>query len=138
MYRQGWDQFIPFAVTILSVLFTNLLYGLVIGLVAGIIFVVKANFHNSIIVTKDGGNYFIKLARDVSFLNKGVLRKRLNEIPENSYVIIDGTSPTYIDHDIIETLEDYKSTALLRNVQVEIKKIGTSPNPYFLKNDNNL
>ena len=133
MVKKGSDQFIPFIITIIAIFFTNLLYGLLIGLVAGIIFVIKADFHNSIVLTRDGKNYLIRLARDVSFLNKAVLRKMLREVEEGSYVIIDGTKPLYIDQDIIEIIEDFRSMAKTRDIEVEIKKTGTSPNPYFLR-----
>ena len=133
MAKKGSDQFIPFIITIIAIFFTNLLYGLLIGLAAGIIFVIKADFHNSIVLTRDGKNYLIRLARDVSFLNKAVLRKMLREVEEGSYVIIDGTKPLYIDHDIIEIIEDFRSMAKTRDIEVEIKKTGTSPNPYFLR-----
>ena len=131
MFQKGRDQFLPFMITIVAIFFTDLLWGIFIGLAVGIIFTIKANFHNSIIKTQDQQNYLIKFVKDVSFLNKGHLRKVLNNIPENAYVIIDGTRPNFIDSDIIETIEDYQQTAKLRNIQVEIKTLPTSANKYF-------
>ena len=131
MLAKGKDQFLPFVITIMATFFTDLLWGIIIGLCAGIIFTIKANFHNSIIKTQDDKSYLIKLVKDVSFLNKGHLKKLLNHIPADAYVIIDGTRPSFIDPDVIETIEDYRQTAKLSNIKVEIKTSPTSANTYF-------
>ena len=133
MYKHGKDRFLPFTITIVAVLFTNLLIGILIGLASGILFTIKANFHNAIILTHDKNNYLLKLAKDVSFLNKGNLHRVLNGIPNGAYVIIDGTKPTFIDADIIEIIEEYQHTARLRDVRVELKNSLSSANEYFMK-----
>lgn len=133
MYQKGWNQFLPFIITILAVLFSDLLTGILIGLGAGIIFTIRSDFHNCIIVTKDKQDYLVKLAKDASFLNKGNLRRALYSIPQDSYVIIDGTRPTFIDADIIETIEEYQQTARMRNITVEIKTSPISANEYFMQ-----
>ena len=131
MYIKGKDQFIPFIITISAIFFTDLLWGILIGLGAGTIFIIKANFQNSIIKTRDQQNNLIKLIKDVSFLNKAYLKEILNRIPKDTYVIIDGTRPSFIDPDVIETIEDYLQTAKLRNIKVELKTSPTSANKYF-------
>ncbi|MCU0383105.1 MAG: SulP family inorganic anion transporter [Cyclobacteriaceae bacterium] len=135
LYKKGFSQFIPFVITILAILFTDLLIGIAIGLVVGLYFVLKTNFHHSVSIIHDKDQYLIRLNRDVSFLNKSVLRKTLEEIPEGASLIIDGGHSQFIDEDIIETLQNFIASAPTKNIDVEIKKMYSAPNPFFRKSD---
>ena len=130
-YKKGYDQLVPFVITILAILFSNLLVGIIIGIVVGLFFVLRTNFHKAVFTVHDNGNYLIRLTKDVSFLNKAVLRKTLESIPDNSYVIIDGSRSTFIDNDIVETLEDFVSTSENRNIKVELKQSIAAAHPLF-------
>jgi len=133
LYAKGNDQFIPFVVTILAILFTDLLVGISIGIATGIFFVLKTNLHQSITVIKeDSETYIFNLEKDVSFLNKAYLRKRLKNIPSGSKVIIDESDSIWIDQDVLETIEDFKSMAENENITVEIRKPKKSKNPKFI------
>lgn len=121
IYKQGWDQFIPFIVTALAILFTDLLVGIGIGMAIGLLFVIKTNFRQAITVVQDENRYMIKFNKDVTFLNKPKLRKTLSSIPENSYVIIDASKIYFVDHDIEETIEDFAEKAKHNNITVEVK-----------------
>lgn len=131
MYKKGMAQFIPFAVTVLAILFSNLLIGIVIGIAVGLAFVLKSNFHQAIFTVNEDKNYLIRLNKDVSFLNKAVLREALRNIPMGSYVIIDGARSSFIDQDILETLNDFRESARSRNITVEMKQTVTAYNPVF-------
>ncbi len=130
-FRKGWSQFIPFMVTILAILFTNLLQGIFIGLGIGLLFVLRTNFKRALFSVKEGNQYLIRLTKDVSFLNKALLRNTLREIPDNSYVIIDGARSTFIDNDILETIYDFQESAKSRNITVELNQTITSSNQIF-------
>jgi MFS superfamily sulfate permease-like transporter len=84
---------------------------MVIGMVIGLFFVIKANYHAAITFTQDGSHYLLSLNKDVSFLNKALLRKFILKIPEQSTVTIDASKANFIDHDILETIEDFLATA---------------------------
>jgi len=131
MFKKGWSQFIPFMITILAILFTNLLQGILIGLSIGLIFILRANFHKALFSVQEGNRYLVRLTKDVSFLNKALLRNTLREIPDNSHVIIDGARSTFIDHDIVETIQDFQQSALSRNISVELNHSITAANPLF-------
>jgi len=131
MFKKGWEQFIPFSITILAILFTNLLQGIFIGLSIGLIFVLRANFHKALFCVQEGDRYLVRLTKDVSFLNKALLRNTLREIPDNSHVIIDGARSTFIDNDIIETIQDFQQSALSRNISVELNQSITAANTIF-------
>ncbi|MBV6644089.1 MAG: SulP family inorganic anion transporter [Cyclobacteriaceae bacterium] len=131
MWKKGTDQFVPFVITIVSILLTDLLVGICIGIVVGLFFVIKSNFHESIIITQDKNNFLLRLNKDVTFLNKALLRRKLENIPEDSYVIIDGTKSSFIDQDIAETLTDFVEYAKYKNITVEMKKTKASNNELF-------
>jgi MFS superfamily sulfate permease-like transporter len=123
MYQKGSSQIIPFVVTIVAILFTDLLEGMAFGIAFGLFYVIKANFQAAISLTRDGNNYLLRLQKDVSFLNKALLREFLGRIEENGYVIIDGSRAQFIDHDILETIYDFVSAAPDDQITVEFKNL---------------
>ncbi len=121
-YKKGMSQFLPFVITILAILFTDLLIGIVIGCIAGLFFVVRSNFRSAVFVVNDQNNYLFRLRKDVSFLNKPIIKNKLEEVPENAYVLIDATRADFIDRDIVEVIEDFQKHAHLKNIRVELKQ----------------
>ncbi|MBT31238.1 MAG: hypothetical protein CMO01_16405 [Thalassobius sp.] len=125
MYKLGSMQFIPFVVTILGIVFTDLLKGISIGMAVAIFYILRNNFKTPYFYHKEenkAGSDVIKivLSEAVSFLNKGSIMKLLEELPKDSKVIIDGSRSTHIDHDVIEIIENYLAHASLNNISVEI------------------
>lgn len=118
MYQKGWDQFLPFVITLLAILLTDLLKGIAIGMVVGLIFVIKTNFHATVRLTEHNGNYLLRLQKDVSFLNKAILTRQLAKIPDNSKVLIDVQRAQFIDADIKETLNNFIDGAKERNIRL--------------------
>jgi len=135
MFRKGVSQYLPFIVTVAAILFTNLLIGIFIGIVVGVFFVLRSNFQEALSLVKHGENYLLRMHKDVSFLNKALLRQTFEKIPRNTNLIIDGGDSQFIDADIIETIEDFMLNAPSRHIQVEIKKSYASLNDFFRKHD---
>lgn len=123
LYQQGWDQFLPFIITIFAMLTLDSLRGVAIGLAVGLIYVLKNNYHQAFTITKDGNNYLLRLKKDVSFIHKAPLRQILNTIPENSSLLIDGSRASFIDRDIIETINDFVKAGSDYNINVELKDV---------------
>jgi MFS superfamily sulfate permease-like transporter len=121
-FKKGWDQFLPLAITVVAILFTDLFIGVLIGIVAGLFFVIRSNFKSAVFVVHDENKYLFRLRKDVSFLNKPIIKNKLEEVPENSIVYIDATRADFIDKDIIEVIEDFMVHAPLKNIQVELKR----------------
>ena len=121
-YKKGWDQFLPFVITITAILATDLLKGVIIGIVAGLFFVLRSNFKTAVFVVNDENKYLFRLRKDVSFLNKPIIKSKLEQVPEYSYVLIDSSRADFIDKDIIETIEDFMLHAHLKNIRVELKQ----------------
>lgn len=120
-FKKGWNQFLPFVITIIAILVTDLLKGVVIGIVIGLAFILYSNFRSAVLLVSDGQKYLIRLRKDVSFLNKPIVKRTLEEVPENAYVLIDASRADFIDKDIIEVIEDFMKHAGLKNIEVEIK-----------------
>lgn len=120
-YKKGWDQFLPFVITISAILLTDLLIGVLIGIAAGLFFVLRSNFKTTVFIINDGNNYLFRLRKDVSFLNKPIIKNKLEAVPEDSFVLIDTTKADFIDKDVVETIEDFILHAPLKNIKVDIK-----------------
>ncbi|MCE2706964.1 MAG: SulP family inorganic anion transporter [Bacteroidota bacterium] len=128
-YKKGWNQFLPFFGTILAILLTDLLIGIGIGLIFGLFFVVKSNFHRAVSITERNGNYLVKFQKDVSFLNKAILVEMLNTIPKGSDVIINATMASYIDHDIQDVINTFIDNAESNKMNLTVEGY----NPYASK-----
>jgi MFS superfamily sulfate permease-like transporter len=129
MHAKGINQLAPFAITVAAILISDLLKGMAIGMVCGLFFVIKANFHSAITLTQDGKHYLLRLQKDVSFLNKAVLRSHLDRVADGGYLIIDGSKAQFIDQDIMETIQDFVNAAKDDNITVELKKVGGLSQP---------
>jgi carbonic anhydrase/SulP family sulfate permease len=123
MWREGRHQFLPFAITIAAIVFTDLLTGVVIGLGISILFILHSNLRRPLrrVMEKhsSGDVLRIELASQVSFLNRAVLEKTLFDVPRGGRVIIDARNTNYIDPDIRDLLSDFRdTTATARGVEV--------------------
>jgi len=121
-FKKGMDQFIPFAVTVLAIIFTDLLIGIVIGICVGLFFVLRSNFKSAVFIVHDHNKYLVRLRKDVSFLNKPILKRKLENVPAGSYVLIDISRADFIDKDVVEVMNDFMKHAHLKNIKVELKK----------------
>lgn len=121
-FQKGWDQFVPFVVTIVAILLTDLLIGVIVGIIVGLFYMVRNNFRSAIFAMNDNNNYLIRLRKDVSFLNKPIIKKKMEDVPKNAFVIIDTSRADFIDKDIIEEINNFLCHTHLKNIQVEIKK----------------
>lgn len=126
MWKEGgFTQFIPFIVTVVAVVATDLLKGVALGLVVSIFYILRQNmrvpyyFHRS---SFDNGELIkLSLAQEVSFLNKASIKETLEKLPEGSHVIIDASQTEYIDFDVLDIIKDFSvSTAPSKNVQISL------------------
>jgi len=125
MYKKGWEQFVPFLVTVLAIVFTDLLIGVVIGLLISIFYLLRSNFRNPFVKEENklhiGEVVKLELPNQVSFFNKASIKETLWAVPENAKVLIDATYSDYIDNDVLEIIDDYKNiVAPEKNIQLNI------------------
>lgn len=124
MYSEGPGQFIPFAATVVGIVFTDLLIGVGIGLGIAIIALLKENYQIIHLVERDeqehGETVRIVLCQHVSFLNKASLLQSLDSIPDDSSVEIDGTTAVYVHADVVEIIDNFAISAKTRGIDVVI------------------
>lgn len=120
-YQKGWDQFLPFVATVVIILFTDLLVGVLAGLAIGLFFSARSNFRTAVLIVNDSNNYLIRLRKDVSILNKRGIKSKLAAVSENSSVLIDATRADFVDSDIVEMIEAFTLDAHQKNIKVEFK-----------------
>src|SRR5690554_4598407 len=124
-FHRGKYQFVPFVVTVLAVVFTDLLIGVALGMIISIFAILRGNMKRAYYFRKeeyeDGDVIHIHLAQEVSFLNKAAILFTLDAIPENSKVIINASDTVYIAHDILDSIREFRDIrAPLRNVDVTL------------------
>lgn len=127
VYRQGREQFLPFIMTVVAILFTDLLIGVCLGIIYAAYFILKntykAGYKLEIIREGHTSHYVFHLAINVSFINKKKLKDELEKIPVYSIVEIDGTRSSYIDYDVLEVINEFRLKARHKHIQLELKKI---------------
>lgn len=125
-WEKGKYQFVPFIATLVAVVATDLLKGVLLGIVISVIFILRGNLKRAYSFKKeqyvDGDIIHIDLAQEVSFLNKAAIKLTLSQIPENSNVIINAKDTVYISHDILDLIKEFKATrAVDENIKVKLK-----------------
>ncbi|MDB5155721.1 MAG: SulP family inorganic anion transporter [Mucilaginibacter sp.] len=127
MWHQGLPQFIPFVVTITAVVLTDLLIGVGIGMLVGIFYILRTNMRNPYFYhiddSADKKVIRIRLAEEVTFLNKAAIQITLTSLPKETEVIIDGTNSRYIDPDVLEIIHNYKHNAYTKGIIVQLVAI---------------
>ncbi len=125
MWDGGRSQFVPFLVTVLAIVFTDLVYGVLIGLSVSLGFILHDNLRRPLrrIVEKHLNEevLHIELGTQVSFLSAGVLDRTLAELPDGTHVHLDATDTEYIDPDILMMIKEFCDfTASQRNIKVSL------------------
>lgn len=122
VFAEGWKQYVPFLVTVAVVVGVDLLWGIFVGTLVGLAFVVITNYSSVFTVFKNGNEILIKFQKDVTFLHKMQLKETLRKIPVGSDVYIDTTKVHFMDHDINLLIQEFISTAQERGIEVDLKK----------------
>jgi len=124
MWSLGWKQFLPFILTIVIILMTDLLIGVITGLLLSVYYIISQNFRAEYKVqaTEKNGQeiFYIKLNSNVTFLNKVKLKDALDKIPEDSILTIDGSECNFIDYDILEIISEFENKARDRHIEIHL------------------
>ena len=132
VFRHMWEnsrkfQFIPFIVTIIAIIATDLLIGVGIGLTVSVYFILRGNLKLAYFFKRDehveGEAIHMELAQEVSFLNKAAIKQTLAHLPEGSKLVIDASNTVYIDHDVLEMIKDFVSSGSAEK-QIAVELIG--------------
>ncbi|MDI9818476.1 MULTISPECIES: SulP family inorganic anion transporter [unclassified Legionella] len=126
MYKMGWEQFIPFVITITGIVVNDLLFGISIGFAVAVFIILRhsyLNSHETKVFAEEGMIYHIELAEEVSFLNKGSIIHDLKKIPPKAILIIDGSRSKFIDNDVREVIDNFLHSAKTKEISVELRGI---------------
>lgn len=128
MFKLGHEQYVPFLVTVIAIVTTDLLKGIGIGMVVAVFYILRKNFKNSLNCKKevvDGKTkYTLTLSEEVTFLNKASVAKELSKIPEDSILVIDATKSYTVAYDVLENIQEFVNhTSKLKNIEVQTKGI---------------
>jgi MFS superfamily sulfate permease-like transporter len=125
-FRKGIDQFLPFIVTIVVMLVTDLLKGVCAGILVSVIYIIRFNIQSTVDIIEehiDGKKvHLIKLPQHITFFNKGFFIKYLNRIQHGSTIIIDGSINKSTDKDVKEVLNDFISASSDKKIDVQLIK----------------
>lgn len=125
-FKLGYEQFIPFVVTIVAIFLTDLLIGILIGLGVGVFFILWSNYKTTYFKREEkddakGHHYTtLRLSEHVSFLNKANLQLALDKVPDNSFLTIDASASETIDYDALEVIENFKETAKEKGIEMTL------------------
>lgn len=127
VYTLGREQFIPFMVTVIAILCTDLLIGVGIGVAYAAYFIFKNTYKAGYTLQthKEGSttHYHFRLAINVSFINKKKIKDELEKIPDYSEVYIHGSHSVYIDYDVIEIINEFKTKAHHKHIALHLEGI---------------
>jgi len=129
MYQKGLNEFLPFVITILGIVFTDLLVGIGLGMSVAIIQILWKNYktpYEIITGNADKNHLTLRLAEEVSFLNKAGIQHTLDQIPKNTRLDIDASRTKSIHPDVIEIIEDFKQHGKILNITVNVIGLGDS------------
>lgn len=134
-WHLGKFQFIPFIATVVAVVATDLLKGVGIGLAISVFYILQGNMKRAYYLSRekldDADEIKMKLAEEVSFLNKAAIKKTLKNIQPNSKVIIDARETSYIATDVLEMIQDFANIrAKEEDITVELLGFKTSYRDY--------
>jgi MFS superfamily sulfate permease-like transporter len=125
MWDEGWNRFVPYVITVVAIVFTDLMVGVAIGLAVSTAFILASNLQQPLrhIVEKhvSGDVHRFELASQLSFFNRAILDAALREIPRGGHVLLDARNTVYIDPDVIDFIKEYRErTAVARGVSVSV------------------
>ena len=123
MFKNGKYQWMPFAVTVVAIVFTDLLIGIALGMIVSVLAILRGNMKSSYYFRKEkyhsGDSIRLELAQEVSFLNKASILLTLDHVPGNITLVIDAHKTAYIDFDVLQTIREFKDVkAPQKNIKV--------------------
>ena len=120
-WKQGYTQFAPFVITVLAILFTDLLIGIGIGLLVGFGFVIWRSAGNIITYVEYGGTVMVRARRNLYFMHKPALVESLSRVPDGAELLIDLSATSYVDLDCIDIINGFVKAAGFRDINVRVR-----------------
>ena len=115
----AWQRFLPFIATIAGVMATDLLIGIGIGIATGAVIALRTKLAQTFTLPQHGDHYLLSFRKDATSLDKPMLTRQLDHIPDNATLIVDAERADFVDRDIREALEVFVGKAPGRGITVE-------------------
>lgn len=122
-YEKGLAHLVPFLVTVIAILLSDLLIGIGVGVLVAGMFIIYNNFHSAILHVSDGNKHLIRFKKDMSFVHKFELKSTLEKIPEGSDLLIDVSKASFIDYDNAEIINEFIETAHFKEINVKVRRL---------------
>jgi len=132
IFSIGKEQLIIFFVTLLVTLKVGLITGITSGVVAtflihiimnkGVSLFARNFLKPNVLMFKEdeGGSYYVSVKHFCSFLNFYKLKEKLDAIPEDQDVVVDFSLCQFVDHTVMENLNDYQELFTKRDGHFEV------------------
>jgi MFS superfamily sulfate permease-like transporter len=121
MWREGFWQFLPFVVTVIGLVLTDLLTGIIMGMVVAFFEILIYNYQIDFYREETApGSIKIRLTEHMTFLNKAALKRILREVPKGSELTVDMTATRILDHDVREIIQDFAAHAKADGIDMQI------------------
>ncbi|MDO9022068.1 MAG: SulP family inorganic anion transporter [Deltaproteobacteria bacterium] len=127
MYRRGQVQFLPFVLTVVAILFTDLLKGVVAGIVVGVAFTVRNSMSGALSVVDEGGTRTVRFQKDIYFFHRPALIEALESTPKGYRLVVDRGGADYVEDDALEILHDLEETARSKGIELELRNVEAKP-----------
>ena len=121
VYKLGTSQFVPFVVTVVGIVATDLLKGIAIGVLTSLVFTVRRSLRKVLDVVEEGGKVTIRLSKEAPFYARAKVAEALSRVPEGARVVVDTGNAEFVDHDVMDAIASFERTARLRNIHVEVR-----------------
>jgi MFS superfamily sulfate permease-like transporter len=126
MWKKGFWQFVPFIVTIVALVFTDLLTGIMLGMAVAFFEILIYNYQLNFYREETAhGCFTIRLTEHMTFLNKAALKRILREVPPGCTLTIDLSGNRILDHDVREVIDDFATHAEADGIDLTI--LGSAP-----------
>ncbi|WHQ75995.1 SulP family inorganic anion transporter [Pantoea sp. Lij88] len=117
-FRMGAQQYVPFLATIVGIITLGMLVGIGIGIGTQILYSIYKSHRNALQLTRYDDHYVLRFQQNLTFMHNPKLQGLLDEIPENSVVIVDNDNAEYIDPDVKAVLKDFGDNADKRGIRL--------------------
>ena len=147
VFKIGKEQLLIFLITLIVTIATSLITGIIVGILStfvihviinkDILLFVRNLLKPNVLMFKEDDKYFVSVDNFSSFLNYTKLKSKLNQIPENEDVIIDFSLCDFVDHSVMENMNNYAETFKRKGGYLEITGLDNyttrSEHPFALR-----
>jgi MFS superfamily sulfate permease-like transporter len=134
--QKGINNFLPFLVTVVAILFSDLLIGVSFGLLVSIIFIFKSNYRKHIIAVSMDKHHLVRFVSDVTFLNKSIIKEQLEKVnTTDTSIVFDYTRCNFLDVDIRESIIEFCESKGNDSITIEHRFQNSQQKLILFKND---